>query len=48
MVADANFRTFLVLRLGRWRQARLRLRRGGGRGAGAGLQVRAAAQFRVA
>ena len=30
MVADANFRKFLVLRLGRWRQARLRLRRGWG------------------
>jgi hypothetical protein len=28
MVADVNFRTFLVLRLGCWRQARLRLRRG--------------------
>jgi hypothetical protein len=27
MVADANFRTFLVLCFGRWRQARLCLRR---------------------
>ena len=34
MVADVNFRTFLVLRLDCWRQAGLRLRRGWGQAQG--------------